>query len=126
MTTTFANAVSISDLAEIARRRLPDCVLAYLDGGAQGDLGVARNETTFEHYLFHVKRLNGGPLAADTTTKLFGQTYKYPFGIAPVGLANLMWPGSDLILARLASRETIPYTISTAGSTPIEKLAEAA
>jgi isopentenyl diphosphate isomerase/L-lactate dehydrogenase-like FMN-dependent dehydrogenase len=49
-----------------------------------------------------------------------------PFGIAPMGFINMAWPGTDLMLARLAARKHIPHLVSTAASTPLEALAEAA
>jgi (S)-mandelate dehydrogenase len=49
-----------------------------------------------------------------------------PFGFAPVGYANLIWPGADEALARAAAAANIPYSLSTAGSTSIERIAEVA
>ena len=49
-----------------------------------------------------------------------------PFGMAPIGMLNAFWPDADLILARLCARENIPYVASSAASTTLERLAEAA
>jgi isopentenyl diphosphate isomerase/L-lactate dehydrogenase-like FMN-dependent dehydrogenase len=46
--------------------------------------------------------------------------------MAPIGMLNAFWPEADLILARLCARENIPYVASSAASTTLERLAEAA
>jgi len=44
-----------------------------------------------------------------------------PFGIAPVGLFELAWPNADKMLADTAVEFNIPLTLSTMGSSTIEK-----
>jgi L-lactate dehydrogenase (cytochrome)/(S)-mandelate dehydrogenase len=46
--------------------------------------------------------------------------------VAPLGLANLVRRGTDEALARAAARADIPYVLSTAGTTTIEKIANVA
>jgi isopentenyl diphosphate isomerase/L-lactate dehydrogenase-like FMN-dependent dehydrogenase len=122
--TRIAKAACIADLARLAERRLPSFVFNYIAGGAGEERGVLRNEAAFGRVLFNARRL-AGPAAPSTVT-LFGRTYGQGFGIAPIGMTNLAAPGGDLILARLAERETIPYVLSTAGTTGIEDVAAAA
>ncbi|MDB5406302.1 MAG: alpha-hydroxy-acid oxidizing protein [Rhodospirillales bacterium] len=124
MVRRLASAASIGDLAAMTQRRIPSFAWHYLDGGVGEDRGVRRNEEAFERILFRVRHLAGG--ACDTAVELFGQRYAQPFGVAPVGMANLTWEGTDLTLARLAQRESIPYVLSTAGTTSIEDIAKAA
>jgi (S)-mandelate dehydrogenase len=124
MVRRLASAASIGDLAAMARRRIPSFAWHYLDGGVGEDRGVRRNEDALERILFRVRHLAGG--ACDPAVELFGQRYAQPFGVAPVGMANLTWAGTDLALARLAQREKIPYVLSTAGTTSIEEIGKAA
>jgi len=46
--------------------------------------------------------------------------------MAPVGFLNMAWPSADLMIAQLAAEKQFPHVISTASSTAIEPLAEAA
>jgi isopentenyl diphosphate isomerase/L-lactate dehydrogenase-like FMN-dependent dehydrogenase len=62
----------------------------------------------------------------DTRATLFGHTFALPFGMAPIGMLNAFWPDADLILARLCAQRNIPYVASSAASTTLERLAEAA
>jgi (S)-mandelate dehydrogenase len=67
-----------------------------------------------------------GGVVTDTSVELFGHRYDQPFGVAPLGMANLCWPDTDLTLARLSEQHNVPYVLSTAGTTSIEKIAEVA
>jgi (S)-mandelate dehydrogenase len=121
----LSKAQNIADLREAARARLPKIVFDYIDGAAEDEKGKAHNRAAFERirmvprYLVDIsqRRLNKA---------LFGQDYALPFGIAPTGLTNLAWPRADLDLARAARDANIPYVLSTAGTTSIETIAEAA
>jgi len=119
------NAASISDLRELARGRLPRFAFDMLDGGAEDESNLRQNVEALEsiklipRYFVDVSKL-----AAET--EIFGRRYALPFGIAPVGMLNLFWPGTDLALARLAARENIMLGVSAAASTELEAVAEAA
>lgn len=123
--TDIARAASIADLRDLSRKRLPRFAFDFIDGGAEDEFNMARSRRAFDdiqllpRYLVDVS-------AVDTGVELFGRTYAMPFGIAPIGFLNLAWPGADMMMARLAGRKKIPYGVSTASSTVIEPLAEAA
>lgn len=125
MTGGLERAASIDDLRLRARRRLPRFAFDFIDGGAESETGLARNRRALDavtlapRYLVDLSTF-------DMETELFGKTYAAPFGIAPMGFINMAWPGADLAFARLAARERIPHVVSTAASTPLERLAEAA
>lgn len=117
-------AASIDDLAILAKRRLPKFAFDFLDGGAGDEAGCRRNRASLQTIL--LKPHYGLGLDPQTETSLFGQTYRQPFGIAPVGLGNLAWPGADLCLAQLAQAHGIPYVLSTVSTTAIETVTAAA
>ena len=49
-----------------------------------------------------------------------GQEWGLPFGIAPMGMCDLAWAGTDKALARASEMHTIPFCLSTAASISIE------
>ncbi len=55
-----------------------------------------------------------------------GVDHAVPFGISPMGLGDLAWPGTDHGLLRTAAKKRFPYTLSAAGSTTLERAAELA
>ncbi|MBV8362371.1 MAG: alpha-hydroxy-acid oxidizing protein, partial [Deltaproteobacteria bacterium] len=84
-------AVNIEDLHQMARRRLPKIAFDFIEGGVEGELGIARNESAFARlglmprYLVDVTK-------RDQTAKLFDRVYASPFGISPTGAAGLFRP----------------------------------
>lgn len=83
----------IEDLRTAARRRLPRIVFDYLDGGAGLDTGVRHNIASFDRVKLMMRSLVGVE-DIDLSVQLFGRTWSLPFGTAPIGLANIIWPGA--------------------------------
>lgn len=118
-------AASIDDLRRMAKRRIPRFAFDLVDGGAESERNMRRNADAFEEveltprYMVDVSQI-------DTGASVFGQRFDQPFGMAPIGMLNAFWPDADLTLARLCKRQNIPYVASSAASTALETLAEAA
>ena len=115
----------VEDLRAKARARLPHFAFEYLDAGTGTEECLARNRAAFGRIALEPRYLRGA-LEPDLTASLFGKSYGAPFGIAPVGLASLIWPGAERALAQTASRFSLPYTLSTVGGETIERIGEAA
>lgn len=118
-------AASIDDLRRLARRRLPRLAFDFMDGGAQSEANLARNADAFARLLLRPRALVDVS-RRDQGVELFGRRRDGALGIAPVGLANLIWPGADLAMARAAAKTGVPVVLSTAATTPLETAAEAA
>lgn len=118
-------AASIDDLRRLAKRRVPRFAFDFLDGGAESEHNLRANRAAFEAVTLQPRALIDVS-EISTATRLFGQDYGVPFGMAPVGFLNAIWPGSDLAIARLAAEKRMPHAISTASSTSLEEMAEAA
>ena len=118
-------AACIDDLRTLAKRRIPRFAFDLVDGGAESERNMRRNIEAFEdveltpRYMVDVSKI-------DTKATLFGQTFDVPFGMAPIGMLNAFWPDADLTLAKLCARQNMPYVASSAASTTLERLADAA
>ena len=102
----------IADLRARARRRIPHVAWEYLDCGTGDEVGLARNLQRLGEVTL-VPRFMRGDLDPQVATRLFGQSYKAPFGVAPIGICGLMWPRAESMLASAAARYSIPYCLST-------------
>jgi isopentenyl diphosphate isomerase/L-lactate dehydrogenase-like FMN-dependent dehydrogenase len=118
-------AASIADLRRLAQRRVPRVAFDYMDGGAGSENGLARNRTAFER-LRLVPRYLVDVSVRDITTELFGRRWSMPLGVAPTGLASLIWPGADFMIARAAAASDVPYILSTASTASLEDVFKAA
>jgi (S)-mandelate dehydrogenase len=115
------SALNIADLRALAKRRLPRLVFDYIDGGAEDEIGVAENLAAFARHRL-IPRFLTGCAGIDLTKRLLGRDYSCPFGIGPTGIAGLFHPGGDLLLAKAALAEGIPYVMSGTSSAAIEDL----
>jgi (S)-mandelate dehydrogenase len=115
----------IDDLRKAAQRRIPKIVFDFVAGGAGLDDGVRENVDAFDRIRL-IPRALVDITEIDLSRDLFGRRWGLPFGFAPVGYANLIWPGADEALARAAAAANIPYALSTAATTSIERIAEVA
>lgn len=114
---------SVADLREKAKRRIPRFAFEYLDGGCNEEVNLHKNTAEIrevELKPFYLAKYAGAVMK----TELFGHVYDAPFGIAPVGLQGLMWPGAPEILAKAALEHNIPFILSTVTTTSIEKISE--
>ena len=103
---------AISDLQSMAKRRIPTVAWEYLQSGTGDEIALNRNREALDKILFNPRFLKG-ELAPKLNTTIFGKEFDLPFGIAPIGLSGLMWPGAEMILAKTAKDYNIPYCLST-------------
>ncbi len=114
---------SIEALRERARKRMPGFAFDYLDGGCNENINIRRNTDEIREIQLTPRYLENYS-SANLETELFGIKYNAPFGIAPVGLQGLMWPGAPEILARAAHKHNIPFILSTVTTSGIERISE--
>ena len=114
--------LNIADLRARARRRLPKGFFEFIERGAEDDRAVSNNRTAFESYLLRPKVLrnvSGRSLTCD----VLGQPSTMPLIMAPTGAAGLMWHNGEIALAKAAAAAGVPFTLSTASLTSVERIA---
>jgi L-lactate dehydrogenase (cytochrome) len=105
-----------------ARRRVPRFAYDFIAGGAGEEQALRRSQSRLRDICL-LPRVLTGCSDRSTSCDFLGVTYAAPFGVAPTGLTNLVWPGTDERLAMEAERLGIPYVISTPATTSLERLA---
>jgi (S)-mandelate dehydrogenase len=120
-----SKALNISDLRDMARRRLPKALFEYLEGGCEDDVALDANRAALQR-LKLTPRVLTDTSARATRTTLFGKPLEMPFAIAPTAIAGLAWFDGEIALARAAGQAGIPFTAATSSLTSIERLAAAA
>jgi len=118
----LANAHSIEDLRQLARRRLPRGVFDFFDGGAEDEITLRANRSGFERLCLRPRTLVDVQ-QPDLSTTVLGGPASMPVVIAPTGAIGAGWPQADLAIARVAARVGIPYTLSTTATSSIEDIA---
>ena len=103
---------ALSDLVARARRRLPGFVWDYVDSATGSESVKHLNRAALDAVRLTPSALHGN-VVPDLSTRFLGQDLSAPYGIAPIGMSGLIWPGAEAALARLAAARRIPYGLST-------------
>ena len=112
---------STDDARALARSRLPRIMFDYIDGAAGNESAARLNLSALDKVRLQPRVLinvEGRRLA----TEILGLSTNLPFGIAPMGMCNLSWPGADQMLARAARSRAVPLCVSTAASSTLEQI----
>lgn len=116
---------NLHDFQAAARKQLPRSLYAYICNGAEDEVTLRRNRQAFEQYEL-LPRMLVDVSGRSQATEVFGVRYASPFGISPVGLGALYSFDGDIQLAQAARRNHIPYVLSGASLTRLERVAQAA
>jgi L-lactate dehydrogenase (cytochrome) len=121
----FPRVINIADLRELARRRLPAVVFAYIDGGAEDEVTLRENSRAFSEVTFRPRQCVAVP-GCDLRTTVLGTTLELPFMLAPVGFCRMFYPRGEVHAAREANAAGTAYVLSTFSGTRLEDVREGA
>ena len=121
MTAPHPDIHSAADARRLARRRQPRLVFEFIDGGAGEGAATLRNVAALAEIRLQPRGLRNVSRRRLSTT-ILGQPAGLPFGVAPMGMCNLSWPGADRALAAESRRREMPLCVSTAASTALEEM----
>lgn len=119
---TLRRCVTIEDLQHAAWRRWPKGVRGYVEGGADGEVSLARNRAAYQGFGLVPSPLRD-VTEVDLSTSLLGGESVLPFALAPTGYTRLMHTGGERAVARAARDAGIAYTMSTMATTRLEDVA---
>ncbi len=121
----WARVRTTEDFRKLALRRTPRSVFDYVDGAAELELSMERSVEAFNRVVFHPRVLRD-VATIDTRTTVLGREAQLPIVFGPTGFTRMMHAAGEGAVARAAGRAGIPYTLSTLGTTSIERLAQEA
>ncbi len=117
-----SRALSVAELRHMAARRLPPFVFEYLEGGAEDEVTLTRNQAAFDRVAFRPRALvDVGQV--DLSCEVLGRRWRVPFAIGPTGFNSLIAPDGDRALARAARAAGAPMVQSTVSNATIEAIA---
>ena len=110
-------AHNVADLRRSAKRILPAVVFDYVDGAADDETTMRRNETSFDDIVFR-PRMGMKVPTPELSTTVLGTRLSIPVMLAPCGLIRIMHPDAGPGAARAAAgRGTVSVLSTVAGST---------
>jgi L-lactate dehydrogenase (cytochrome) len=120
----LARGVAVADLRRMAKRRLPQGVFDYIDGGAEDERTLAANVDAYARTTFRPRVLRDVG-EVDPSTTLLGRPLPLPLVLAPTGFTRIADPEGELAVARAAADAGLPYTLSTLSTRSIEEVGAA-
>lgn len=96
----------------------------YIAGGAGGESTMHANRDAFTRWRLRPAMLAGN-LQRDLHVSILGTSSPVPFFLAPVGVLSAARFEADLAVARAVAASGVPWVVSTAASTSMEKIGEA-
>jgi L-lactate dehydrogenase (cytochrome) len=111
----------VADIRALARGRTPKSVFDYVEGAAELELSKEQAVAAFNRVVFspHVLR---DVSRVDTSTTILGREASLPVVFGPTGFTRMMHAAGESAVARAAGRAGFPYTLSTLGTTSVERL----
>ena len=118
----LSNCYSITDLRRAAKRRLPKAVFDYMDGAAEDEVTLYRNQADFGRYEL-LPRFLVDVENVDLSTRVLGADIDVPFILAPTGMSRLFHYTGERAVARAAQKAGTMYSLSSVATTSIEDIA---
>lgn len=113
------SALTIDDLKNMARKRVPKLFFDYADSGSLTEQTYRLNESDFQKVFLRqrvARTLSNRSLA----TQMLGQDVSMPIALAPVGSAGMQHADGEMLTAVAAEKAGIPFTLSTMSVCSIE------
>ena len=114
--------LNIADLRRKARSRLPKGVFDFIDCGSEDDIAVHNNRASYDTYRLRPSVLRDVSKRT-LATQILGAPSAMPLVMAPTGAAGIVWHDGEVAMAKAAAAAGIPFTLSTASLTSIERIA---
>ncbi|HEY4193653.1 MAG TPA: alpha-hydroxy acid oxidase [Mesorhizobium sp.] len=114
--------LTIADLKEKARRRVPRMFFQYADSGALTESTYAANEADFAKIKLRQRVL------VDMTNRtlastMVGEKVSMPVALAPTGSTGMQHADGEMLAAQAAEEFGVPFTLSTMSICSIEDVA---
>ena len=116
------NALTISDLKRMARRRVPKMFFDYADSGAWTEETYRANESDFAKILLR-QRVLVDMTDRNLGSEMIGEPVSMPVALAPTGLCGMQHADGEILAAQAAEAFGVPFCLSTMSICSIEDVA---
>jgi L-lactate dehydrogenase (cytochrome) len=118
----LSRCYSIEDLKKMAKSRIPSVMFDYIQGGAEDEITLNRNNNAFNDYAF-VPRVLRDVSQIDLSTKIMGLELQLPIISAPTGMSCMFHHQGEIAVSKASHHQGTAYSLSTVSTQSIEKIA---
>ena len=114
------NVYTSDEIRKLAKAKLPKIAFDYIDGSSLTEFGEKKSRE-------EIKKINLSPRIlrkienVDISHIILNQKTNIPFGIAPMGMCNLIHSKADILIAKFGKKFNSPVCFSTMASTKMEE-----
>jgi L-lactate dehydrogenase (cytochrome) len=116
---SVTQALTIAELKEQARRRVPKMFFEYADSGAWTEGTYRANEDDF-HKIKLRQRVLVDMYNRSLASEMIGETVSMPVALAPTGFTGMQHSDGEMLAAQAAEEAGVPFTLSTMSICSIE------
>jgi L-lactate dehydrogenase (cytochrome) len=114
--------LTIAEMKERARRRVPKMFFDYADSGAWTESTYRANEADFAKIKLR-QRVLVDMTGRSLETTMIGEKVRMPVALAPTGLTGMQHADGEMLAAQAAEAFGVPFTLSTMSICSIEDVA---
>jgi L-lactate dehydrogenase (cytochrome) len=118
----MSQILTIDDLKNKARRRVPKMFFDYADSGSWTESTYRANEEDFSKIKFRQRVLVDMDNRSLAST-MIGETVAMPVALAPTGSTGMQHADGEMLAAQAAEEFGVPFTLSTMSICSIEDVA---
>ncbi|ESY11673.1 alpha-hydroxy-acid oxidizing protein [Mesorhizobium sp. C386A] len=118
----MSDILTIADLKDLARRRVPKMFYDYADSGSWTESTYRANEEDFQKIKFRQRVLVDMSNRSLEST-MIGEKVAMPVALAPTGMTGMQHADGEMLAAQAAEEFGVPFTLSTMSICSIEDVA---
>jgi len=104
----LANCRNVKDLRLLAKKKLPEALFDFIEGGSDDEITLKRNTSAFDNYELIPEQL--GVKNVSLATNVLGQKVESPIILAPTGMSRLFHHQGEKAVVKAAGRYKIFYS----------------
>ncbi|KIW17998.1 hypothetical protein PV08_02285 [Exophiala spinifera] len=114
----LSSMISLADFAQAAKAKLSATSYAFLSSGAEDNVSLDRNLTSWRVVRLRPRILRPMPKPPNIQRRILGNDFSVPFVICPAGGAKLCHPEGDTLLTKAAFQQgALQWVCNNAGRT---------
>jgi L-lactate dehydrogenase (cytochrome) len=118
---SLQNCYNFDDFRKLAKKKLPSPIFHYIDGGADDEITLRRNTSSFDDCDL-VPSILASVGKPDLSTTIFGKKIDMPIFLSPCAMQRLYHHDGDKASARAADKFGTFYSMSTMANNTIEEI----
>ena len=119
----LSDCYNVDDFRKLAKQKLPSPIFHYIDGGADDEVTLKRNTSSFDDCDL-IPSVLTDVSKVDFSTTVLGQKIDFPFFLSPTAMHQMYHADGEKGTARAAEKLGTFFSLSTMANTSIEDVSK--